>query len=83
MIQMKNQTSTIGEHLRMIFNMNIKNIVAGTILSIFGFVFVALSAQYKIGNPGSIGPGFIPLVISIFLSGCGVILVIRGVLNDR
>jgi len=56
-----------------------KNIVVGLILLLYGIMFGIESTTYTIGNLDSIGPGFYPLVSSILLSICGLILVVRGV----
>ena len=48
-----------------------KDFLAGTIFLVIGVCFAYASAQYRLGTPGRMGPGFFPLILGSALGLLG------------
>lgn len=57
----------------------LKDIVAGAIFIALGLAFALGALSYNLGDPLRMGPGYMPLVLGLILTGLGVGVVIKGV----
>ena len=51
---------------------------AGAATIVFAVAALYISADYGLGRPGRIGPGYVPLVVGLMLLGLGLLLVARA-----
>jgi len=61
-------------------------LIAGVVVLAFGAVLLAGSLQFPFLLEGVPGPGFLPLLISLAIAGCGVVLLtgaIRGTIKTE
>jgi hypothetical protein len=56
----------------------LKDIMAGAIFIVLGFAFATGSLAYDIGSPLRMGPGYIPLALSVILVGLGLLVIAKG-----
>jgi Tripartite tricarboxylate transporter TctB family len=56
----------------------LKDVLAGAIFVAFGVAFATGSLAYEIGSPLRMGPGFVPLVLGVILSGFGLLVIAKG-----
>jgi hypothetical protein len=56
-----------------------KNFFTGLLFIAVGLFFCAFGWSLEYGNPADMGPGFLPLTISVMLIGIGALQLIRGV----
>jgi hypothetical protein len=52
--------------------------VAGVMLSLIGVVSIGLSVQYPLGDASEPGPAYYPLILSVFLTVFGVVVIRKG-----
>jgi hypothetical protein len=58
----------------------LKDILAGSVLAVFGLAFAIGAATYQIGTPLRMGPGFFPLGLGVLLVLLGIAIVAKGLL---
>ena len=56
----------------------LKDILAGALFIALGLVFAVGALAYEIGDPLRMGPGYMPLVLGLLLTGLGVGIVIKA-----
>ncbi len=57
---------------------NKPELIAALIILFFGFFMVGEGAMYPTGSPRRMGPGFMPIMVGVFLSGLGALLVAQA-----
>jgi hypothetical protein len=60
-----------------------KTILSGILYSIIGVAGVILSNKYPMGELYMMGPGLFPSIISSGILICGLILILKGMINAR
>jgi hypothetical protein len=56
----------------------LKDILAGGIFIAIGVAFATGSLSYDVGSPLRMGPGYVPLILGIALSGLGILIIVKG-----
>ena len=56
----------------------LKDVLAGGIFIVLGIAFAAGSLAYDIGSPVRMGPGYVPLVLGIVVTGLGILVIAKG-----
>lgn len=56
----------------------LKDILAGALFIALGLAFAVGALAYEIGDPLRMGPGYMPLVLGLILTGLGVGIVIKA-----
>jgi Tripartite tricarboxylate transporter TctB family len=56
----------------------LRDILAGSIFVVIGALFALGSLAYDFGTPLAMGPGYVPLVLALILSGLGLLVVAKG-----
>ncbi len=59
-----------------------KDFWAGLFFVLFGAFFAIYSLEYRIGNIHRLGPGMFPFIVSGILTGLGVLLIFKSLIND-
>jgi hypothetical protein len=59
------------------------DIWAGLLFIGVGAIMLWAGADYAMGRPARIGPGYMPRLLSYALMGIGVVMVLRGMVTDR
>lgn len=57
-----------------------KDVLAGLMFIGFGVLFLALGADLRLGTPRSMGPGFVPRLLSFAMIGLGAVIAVRAVI---
>jgi len=60
---------------------NPKEFGSGLIFIFFGIFFALISLNYRLGTAARMGPGYFPLMLSIFLSLMGGIILLRSLIT--
>ncbi len=56
----------------------LKDILAGAIFIAFGLAFAGGALTYDIGSLTTMGPGYVPLVLGVALTGLGGLIILKG-----
>lgn len=56
----------------------LKDILAGALFIALGLAFAVGALAYEIGDPLRMGPGYMPLVLGLLLTGLGVGIVVKA-----
>jgi len=56
----------------------LKDILAGAIFVGFGLAFAIGSLAYDVGSLTTMGPGYVPLVLGVVLTGLGGLIILKG-----
>jgi hypothetical protein len=56
----------------------LKDVLAGGIFIVIGLAFATGALAYEIGSPVRMGPGYVPLVLGILLTGLGILVIAKG-----
>lgn len=54
--------------------LNIKNAAGGLLMTAIGLFFLIGAFDYSIGTPQRMGPGYVPMLLGIALTGIGVVI---------
>ncbi|MGB9700977.1 MAG: tripartite tricarboxylate transporter TctB family protein [Thermodesulfobacteriota bacterium] len=60
---------------------NPKDFWSGIIFIFFGLFFALISLHYRLGTAARMGPGYFPMMLSIFLSLVGGIILLRSLIT--
>ncbi len=60
---------------------DVRNIVAGGLLAVFGVVFFLYALQYEPGTARSMGPGFFPRVLGVLITLCGIAVLLPALIS--
>ena len=55
-----------------------KDLLSGAVFTGFGLAFAIAAANYEVGSPLRMGPGFFPLVLGVLLVVLGVSVAVKG-----
>lgn len=58
--------------------LNMKDVIGGGVLMLFGLIFVISATGYGIGSPTRMGPGFFPGALGILAMLLGLGIAIKG-----
>ena len=58
----------------------LRDLLAGGVFIAHGVAFAAGSLAYDIGTPVRMGPGYVPLVLGVVLTGLGVLVIVKGII---
>jgi ABC-type transport system involved in cytochrome c biogenesis permease subunit len=58
-----------------------KNFLSGLLLALAGIAFAYFGTEYRIGTPGSMGPGFLPVLLGCMLAVLGGIVIVGALIN--
>ena len=58
----------------------LRDLLAGGVFIALGVAFAAGSLAYDIGTPVRMGPGYVPLVLGVVLTGLGVLVIVKGII---
>ena len=61
----------------------LKDVLAGGTFIVFGLGFAAGSLTYDLGTPVRMGPGYLPLILGLALTGLGVLVIAKGFIADE
>lgn len=61
---------------------NLKDLLSGTIFIVIGLTFFFASSVLPQGSAERMGPGYFPLLLSVMLSGAGLLIIARGLIVD-
>ena len=56
----------------------LKDVLAGAIFIVLGLAFALGALAYDIGTPLEMGPGYVPLVLGVILTGFGLLIIVKG-----
>jgi len=60
-----------------------KTILSGMLFAVIGLIGILLSSKYSMGQLYMMGPGLFPFIISLGITVCGVIILLKGMYDLR
>jgi hypothetical protein len=63
--------------------MQVKKLLSGLLFTIIGLVGMVLSSKYSIGSLYMMGPGLFPLMVSVGIIICGILLAVESYFDAR